>query len=133
MMARADLAALLVKIAGLAPMAPWTAATVSPFVEADGLDRRVRRLLDEDAPRALSIWPALARASCVGAAALVVPASSATASSNSLTRSWKQSSISDDKTKVRTVRTVRRVRTVRTLRTLRTVRTVRTLFYYDGW
>jgi len=72
MMARADLAALLVKIAGLAPMAPWTAATVSPFVEVDGLDRRVRRLLDEDARPQLSIWPALARIVCATGAALMV-------------------------------------------------------------
>ena len=44
--ARANLAALLVKIARLTPGAAWPAATVSPFVENDGLDRRVRRLLD---------------------------------------------------------------------------------------
>ena len=43
--ARVDLAALLVKIARLTPEPSWPAATVSPFVEKSGLDRRVRRLL----------------------------------------------------------------------------------------
>lgn len=69
--ARAELAALLVKIAGLAPMAPWTGVTVSPFVEADGLDRRVRRLLDDDAPTAPSLWPAFARVACICATVLL--------------------------------------------------------------
>jgi Zn-dependent protease with chaperone function len=44
---RVDLAALLVKIARLAPAPAWRDATVSPFVEPGGLDRRVRRLLVE--------------------------------------------------------------------------------------
>lgn len=43
--ARVALAALLVKIARLTPQPSWPAATVSPFVERGGLDRRVRRLL----------------------------------------------------------------------------------------
>ena len=47
-MARVDLAALLLKVAQLAPPSGW-AVPVSPFVEADRLDRRVRRLL-ADAP-----------------------------------------------------------------------------------
>ena len=42
---RVDLAALLIKIARLTPRPVWPAATVSPFVEPSGLDRRVRRLL----------------------------------------------------------------------------------------
>jgi hypothetical protein len=42
---RVDLAALLIKIARLTPQPVWPAATVSPFVEPGGLDRRVRRLL----------------------------------------------------------------------------------------
>jgi hypothetical protein len=42
---RVDLAALLIKIARLAAPPTWPAATVSPFVEPSGLDRRVRRLL----------------------------------------------------------------------------------------
>ncbi|MEO8677615.1 MAG: M56 family metallopeptidase [Vicinamibacterales bacterium] len=71
-MARAELAALLVKIAGLAPTASWTAATVSPFVEADGLDRRVRRLLEDDAAPARSNWPAFGRLVGVGATILLV-------------------------------------------------------------
>jgi Zn-dependent protease with chaperone function len=43
--ARADLAALLVKIARLTPAPAWPAAAVSPFAEIDGLSRRVTRLL----------------------------------------------------------------------------------------
>jgi BlaR1 peptidase M56 len=42
---RVDLAQLLVKIARLAPAPAWREATVSPFVEPSGLNRRVRRLL----------------------------------------------------------------------------------------
>ena len=42
---RVDLAALLIKIARLTPEPAWPAATVSPFVEPAGLNRRVRRLL----------------------------------------------------------------------------------------
>lgn len=47
-MARLDLAALLVKVARLTPHATWSTATVSPFVDASGLDRRVRRLIEPD-------------------------------------------------------------------------------------
>ena len=43
---RVDLAALLIKIARLTPQRTWPAATVSPFIEPQGLDRRVRRLLE---------------------------------------------------------------------------------------
>ncbi len=43
---RVDLAALIVKIARLAPEPSWPTAAVSPFVDRVGLDRRVRRLLD---------------------------------------------------------------------------------------
>lgn len=45
--ARADLAALLVKVARITPTA-WSTAAVSPFVDADGLERRVRRLLERE-------------------------------------------------------------------------------------
>jgi Zn-dependent protease with chaperone function len=48
--ARADLAALLLKIARLTPQPVWPAAAVSPFVESDGLARRVTRLLAAPAP-----------------------------------------------------------------------------------
>jgi beta-lactamase regulating signal transducer with metallopeptidase domain len=44
-MARAELAALLLKVVRLAPAPLWKAAVVSPFVEQHGLERRVRRLL----------------------------------------------------------------------------------------
>jgi hypothetical protein len=43
--ARVDLAALLVKVARLSTRPSLTAATVSPFIERDRLERRVRRLL----------------------------------------------------------------------------------------
>lgn len=43
---RVDLAQLIVKIARLAPAPAWRDATVSPFVEPGGLNRRVRRLLE---------------------------------------------------------------------------------------
>jgi Zn-dependent protease with chaperone function len=56
--ARVTLATLLVKIARLAPEAPWPAATVSPFVQQDGLARRVRRLLAPAAAtkRSAPVW-----------------------------------------------------------------------------
>lgn len=80
-MARTDLAALLVKIAGLSPTAPWSAATVSPFIENDGLDRRVRRLLEDEAAPARSVWPVLAR---VGFAATTILILAALSSSTAL-------------------------------------------------
>jgi beta-lactamase regulating signal transducer with metallopeptidase domain len=43
--ARVDLAALLVKVARLSAGPALSAATISPFIERDRLDRRVRRLL----------------------------------------------------------------------------------------
>jgi hypothetical protein len=43
--ARADLAALLLKVVRLTPQPQWRGAVVSPFVEHDGLERRVRRLI----------------------------------------------------------------------------------------
>jgi beta-lactamase regulating signal transducer with metallopeptidase domain len=60
--ARAELAALLLKIVRLAPQPMWNAAIVSPFVENDGLERRVRRLLQPDleAPAPLAIVPVIA-------------------------------------------------------------------------
>ena len=66
--ARVDLAALLVKIARLTPEPSWPAATVSPFVEKSGLDRRVRRLLTpgERLP-APSPWLPLATLAVTGA------------------------------------------------------------------
>jgi hypothetical protein len=55
--ARADLAALVLKVVRLAPQPMWRGAIVSPFVERDGLERRVRRLirpeLEPPAPFAL--------------------------------------------------------------------------------
>lgn len=54
--ARLELAGLLVKVARLAPQRLWTVAAVSPFVDADELDRRVRRLLQDDPPPQRSAW-----------------------------------------------------------------------------
>ena len=57
--ARAELAALLLKIVRLAPAPSWNAAVVSPFVEQHGLERRVRRLLrpELEPPAPLAIVP----------------------------------------------------------------------------
>ncbi|MEO7134941.1 MAG: M48 family metalloprotease [Vicinamibacterales bacterium] len=57
--ARVNLATLLVKIARLAPEPAWPVATVSPFVQQDGLARRVRRLLEPTVKnhRTASLWP----------------------------------------------------------------------------
>jgi Zn-dependent protease with chaperone function len=60
--ARAELAALLLKVVRIAPRPIWDSAIVSPFVERDGLDRRVRRLLKHDLepPAPLAIAPMIA-------------------------------------------------------------------------
>jgi Zn-dependent protease with chaperone function len=60
--ARAELAALLLKIVRLAPTPAWNAAIVSPFVEQHGLERRVRRLLQPgiEPPAPFAIVPMLA-------------------------------------------------------------------------
>ncbi len=73
--ARADLATLLVKIARLAPETAWPAATVSPFVQHDGLARRVRRLLEPavETRRTASLWPLAATCCAALAAAIVSP------------------------------------------------------------
>lgn len=76
--ARVDLAALLVKIARLTPEPSWPAATVSPFVEKSGLDRRVRRLLASgERLSAPSRWLPLA-ATAVAVATVAVALSPAT-------------------------------------------------------
>ena len=60
--ARAELAALLVKIVRLAPAPSWNAAVISPFVEQHGLERRVLRLLQPELepPAPLAIVPVIA-------------------------------------------------------------------------
>ena len=76
--ARLDLAALLVKIARLTPEPSWPAATVSPFVEKAGLDRRVRRLVaSADRLPGSSRWLPLA-ATAVAVATLAVALNPAT-------------------------------------------------------
>lgn len=76
--ARADLAALLLKVARLAPHPIWQSAVVSPFVERDGLERRVRRLIQPDVepPAPLAIVPMIAVSLIVaaGIAVLLSPA-----------------------------------------------------------
>lgn len=71
--ARAELAALLIKVMRLAPHPLWNAAIVSPFVERDGLERRVRRLLQPDLepPAPLAIVPMVA-VTAIGLAAIAV-------------------------------------------------------------
>jgi Zn-dependent protease with chaperone function len=73
--ARVDLAALLVKIARLTPQPVWPAATVCPFIERDGLDRRVRRLVGMEVTT-IARWPGAATAAaCLGAAVLAAVSS----------------------------------------------------------
>jgi hypothetical protein len=45
-----ELAALLLKVASLAPSPTYTSVTVSPFIDSDGLERRVRRLVSDHRP-----------------------------------------------------------------------------------
>lgn len=77
-MARAELAALLLKVVRLAPAPAWNAAVVSPFVEQHGLERRVRRLLrpELEPPARLAIAPLIALAAMTSAilAAISSPA-----------------------------------------------------------
>lgn len=65
--ARLDLAELLVKVARLSAGPGWTAATISPFIERDRLDRRVRRLLSStrhtESPRSSAVLALLGTAS----------------------------------------------------------------------
>jgi hypothetical protein len=60
--ARAELAALLLKVVRLAPAPSWNAAVISPFVEQHGIDRRIRRLLQPELepPAPLAIIPLIA-------------------------------------------------------------------------
>lgn len=62
--ARAELAALLLKVLKLAPQPSWNTAIVSPFVEARGLERRVKRLLkpEVEPPAPLAVLPMAAAA-----------------------------------------------------------------------
>lgn len=74
--ARVDLAALIVKIARLAPASGWRAVNVSPFVDPTGLHRRVRRLVAaaSSAPRPehAAFWRPLAMTIAVAAAAIAL-------------------------------------------------------------
>jgi beta-lactamase regulating signal transducer with metallopeptidase domain len=48
--ARLDLAAVLLKVARLAPSTTYAPIPASSFIDSDGLERRVRRLVDGDCP-----------------------------------------------------------------------------------
>jgi beta-lactamase regulating signal transducer with metallopeptidase domain len=77
--ARAELAALVLKVARLSPAEPWAPAMVSPFADPQGLDRRVRRLLQETLDAAPTLFPNLVRGITVAAVAMVaIAVSSAT-------------------------------------------------------
>ncbi len=73
---RAELAALLLKIVRLTPHPAWDTAVVSPFVQDDGLERRVKRLLkpELEPPAPIAMAP-------LAAVALVVVAIVATLAS----------------------------------------------------
>lgn len=71
-LARVDLAALLLKVARLAQGSTWSTVAVSPFVDADGLDRRVRRLLVCEQPQPSSRWINLMPLAATGIAAAVL-------------------------------------------------------------
>ena len=60
--ARADLAAVLLKVVRLTPRPRWRGAVVSPFVERDGLERRVRRLIrpELEPPASFAVIPTIA-------------------------------------------------------------------------
>jgi beta-lactamase regulating signal transducer with metallopeptidase domain len=45
-----EMAALLLKVAALAPSPTYASVTVSPFIDSDGLERRVRRLVSDHTP-----------------------------------------------------------------------------------
>lgn len=71
-LARVDLAALLVKVARLGERSTWSIVAVSPFVDADGLDRRVRRLLARDQSMPASPWVNLLPLGATGLVAAVL-------------------------------------------------------------
>jgi Zn-dependent protease with chaperone function len=75
--ARVNLAGLLVKVARLTPEPVWPAATICPFIERDGLDRRVRRLVGADTGTTAR-WPGAATAAIgIGAGVLATLSSPA--------------------------------------------------------
>jgi beta-lactamase regulating signal transducer with metallopeptidase domain len=71
-LARVDLAALLLKVARLAQGSTWSTVAVSPFVDADGLDRRVRRLLEHEPPQPSPRWMNVLPLAATGLAAAVL-------------------------------------------------------------
>ena len=71
-LARVELAALLLKVARLASGSTWSTVAVSPFVDADGLGRRVRRLLERDQPLPSSPWANLLPLAATGLVAAVL-------------------------------------------------------------
>ena len=72
--ARADLAALLLKVVRLTPQPRWSGAIVSPFVERGGLERRVRRLIrpDLEPPARFALVPTIAVTLVIGASLAIL-------------------------------------------------------------
>jgi hypothetical protein len=72
--ARADLAALLLKVVRLAPQLSWRGAVVSPFVERDTLERRVRRLIrpELEPPAPFALVPTIAVTLAVAASIAIL-------------------------------------------------------------
>ncbi|MGH9199906.1 MAG: M56 family metallopeptidase [Vicinamibacterales bacterium] len=69
--ARLELAQLLLKVANLAPSPSYVSATVSPFIDAHGLERRVRRLVTDQSEPLAKPSDHLAGAVLIGIALLV--------------------------------------------------------------
>ena len=65
-----ELAALLLKVAALAPSPAYSSVTVSPFIDSIGLERRVRRLVSDHTPTAHQADRSLAGAILIGIAVL---------------------------------------------------------------
>ena len=72
--ARADLAALLLKVVRLTPNPRWRGAVVSPFVERGGLERRVRRLIkpELEPPAGFALIPTIAVTVVLAVAAAIL-------------------------------------------------------------
>jgi hypothetical protein len=69
--ARLDLAALLLKVASLAPSMRRSVATASAFIDANGLGRRVRRLVTDHSPTRTKPSDHFAGAILIGIALLI--------------------------------------------------------------
>jgi Zn-dependent protease with chaperone function len=70
-LARANLAALLLKVARLAPAETYAPAMMSPFADMRGLDRRVRRLLADGVEGPEPVLTRVARAIAIAATVVI--------------------------------------------------------------